>query len=104
MTFMQVARTVVLCVALRSVAYSAEVHVSPVGNDSNAGTVAAPVQTFATAQRLARGSRGSTVVFHAGTYYLTNTIHITAEDSGTDQSPVKYVAAPGEPVVLSGGS
>jgi len=66
----------------------AELHVSPSGDDANRGTAEKPLRTFAAAQRAARG-KGATVLFHAGAYYLPETVSLTAEDSGTT-----YAAAP----------
>ena len=43
------------------------------------------------------------VVVHAGTYRLDHTLTFGPEDSGTDRAPVRYLAAPGERVVISGG-
>jgi len=73
-------------------------HVAPDGNDANPGTKEKSFKSFAAAQRAARRQK-ATVVFHAGVYYLPDTIVLTAEDSGT-----KFIAAPGEEVILSGGS
>ena len=84
---------------LASSVSAAEVHVSPAGDDANSGTPDRPLRTFAAAQQAARKMKARTVLFHAGTYYLSETIVITPEDSGTT-----YAAAPGETVVLSGGS
>src|SRR5580693_7138874 len=84
-----------------------ELHVSIGGRDSNPGTATAPIQSVAAAQTLARRHSGVEpleVLFHAGTYYLPETIHFAADDSGSAQSPVIYAAAPGERVVLSGGT
>jgi len=78
---------------------AAEIHVSPTGDDGNSGTAERPLRTFAAAQQAARKMNAQTVLFHAGTYYLPEPIVITPEDSGTT-----YAAAPGETVVLSGGS
>jgi hypothetical protein len=50
------------------------------------------------------GQEPVTVTFHAGTYYLANTIQFTAADSGTAANPVTYRAATGETVALSGGN
>ena len=86
---------------------AAELHVAPRGDDDNSGTIDKPLATFAAAQLAIRASSGRvpvTVWFHAGTYYLPETIKFTAEDSGTEIAPVVYAAAPGEQVVLSGGS
>ncbi|MCX7048562.1 MAG: right-handed parallel beta-helix repeat-containing protein, partial [Candidatus Sumerlaeota bacterium] len=88
---------------------AAEIHVSPTGADPNPGTKEQPLQTFAAAQKAARAikkksaNESVTVLFHAGTYYLPETIVFTPEDSGTDKAPVIYAAAPGEQAVISGG-
>ncbi|MEI6673738.1 MAG: PDZ domain-containing protein [Verrucomicrobiota bacterium] len=72
-------------------------HVSPAGNDANPGTAQQPLASFAAAQKAARQHKVP-VVFHAGTYYLPETLVFTAEDSGTS-----YAAAPGEKAIISGG-
>ncbi|MGL4552016.1 MAG: signaling protein, partial [Gemmataceae bacterium] len=72
---------------MASTAAAEDVHVRPDG----------PVRTLADAQREARKRRANVTV-HAGTYYLPETLVLTAEDAGTE-----YRAADGEPVVLSGG-
>lgn len=88
------------CVALllAHAVMAGELHVSPTGDDSHPGTRDKPLATLAAAQRVARKARGSTVLLHAGVYYLPETVVLTAADSGTT-----LVAAPGEEVVLSGG-
>ncbi len=86
--------------------HAAEIHVSPVGNDTDSGTAARPLSTIAAAQRLARSMAGRepvTVRLHEGTYYLPDTLRFTPEDSGTAKAPVVYAAAPGERPVISGG-
>jgi hypothetical protein len=85
-------------VLLAASAAAAEIHVSPSGDDANAGTADRPLRTFAAAQQAARRTKAQTVLFHAGTYYLPETIVITPADSG-----VTFAAAPNETVVLSGG-
>ena len=82
------------------------IHVSPKGNDTCAGTVENPLATLAAVQRLTRASAGwqpVTVVLHEGVYYLPDTLVFTEADSGTEQYPVVYAAAPGEHPVISGG-
>jgi hypothetical protein len=82
-------------------------HLSPAGNDASPGTAAHPLATLASAQRAARAAAGKkpvTVWVHAGTYYLPETLRFTAEDSGTAEAPVLYVAVPGEQPVISGGA
>ena len=85
---------------------AAEIHVAPGGDDANAGTAASPLRSFAAAQGAARklaGKEPVTVWFHGGMHYLPETIRITAEDSGTKESPVIYAAAAGEKAIVSGG-
>lgn len=76
-----------LTVLLFSVTATAnEIHVRPEG----------PIRTLAEAQREAHKNKASVVV-HAGTYYLPETLVFTSEDSGTE-----YRGAEGEKVVISG--
>jgi hypothetical protein len=89
-------------------AQGANYYVSPTGNDSNAGTLAAPFATITRAQTAA--AAGDTVYLRGGTYTLTNT-QITQTDanyayvnyldkSGTTQLPITYAAYPGETPVF----
>jgi len=48
-------------------------------------------------------TRPVTVMVRGGTYYLIEPILFEPEDSGTDKSPIRYTAYPGEKPVLSGG-
>ncbi len=88
-------------------AFAVEIHVSPQGGDDNSpGTVVRPLATLTAAQTLARKSARHepvTVVLHAGTFYLADTLRFTVADSGTARFPVSYTAAPGESPVISGG-
>jgi hypothetical protein len=82
------------------------IHVTPEGKDSYPGTAENPLATLAAAQRAARSLAGRqpvTVMLHGGVYYLPDTIIFTEADSGTEQCPVVYAAAPGEQPVISGG-
>lgn len=42
------------------------------------------------------------VIIRGGTYYLDSPLEFGPEDSGTQDAPVIYAAAPGEKVVISG--
>jgi hypothetical protein len=87
-------------------ALAADIYVSPQGKDTNPGTPAAPLQTFAAAQQAARrlaGREPVTVTFADGTYYLPQTVVFTATDSGTATAPAVYRAAHERGAVLSGG-
>ena len=84
---------------LMGAALAAEVHVSPAGDDANPGTLERPLATVAAGQRAARKSPATTVLLHAGVYYLPETMVLTADDSGTT-----FAAAGGDEVVISGGA
>jgi len=93
-------------------------HVGPVGKDTWMGTLAAPnedgsdgpLATLQGARDVMRGmkkvgmlDKGGTVEVQAGVYFMRQALEVTAEDSGSEQAPVVYRAAPGAKVVLSGG-
>ena len=88
-----------------------EFHVSPLGDDTNPGTVSRPFATIQRAQLAVRDLRATQfgsqqevdVVLHAGTYWQTNTLTFTDADSGSQGAPVVYRNAPGEEVSISGG-
>ena len=46
---------------------------------------------------------GVSVVVRGGVYRIQKPLELTAEDSGTADAPIAYVAAPGEEVRLVGG-
>ena len=56
-----------------------------------------------TRQKSAPLNRPIKVIFGGGTYYLSEPIIFTPEDSGTKLSPVIYQAAPKQQVTISGG-
>lgn len=85
-------------------------YVSTDGSDRNDGSSDAPFATLEAARDAIRNIRansglssgGATVVVAGGTYYLENTFELTNEDSGTAEYPIKYTAADGESVIISG--
>ncbi len=95
------------------------VYVATCGNDTWSGGLAAPNGNksdgpFATIERARDEIRtlkknaglpegGVVVEILAGRYTLDKPVQLTAEDSGTAESPVVYRARSGETVVLSGG-
>ncbi|TVS19906.1 MAG: right-handed parallel beta-helix repeat-containing protein [Planctomycetaceae bacterium] len=86
-------------------------HVSPQGDDANAGTAAdAALRTPAAAQQRLRELRDDdtpgpfTVVLHDGVYRLDDTLTFTVGDGGTADEPVTWRAAEGAEPVLSGGT
>jgi hypothetical protein len=88
--------------------HGAELQVSPAGDDGNPGTKESPLRSLAAAQKAVRSLRARatgpvTVLLHAGTYYLPETLLFTADDSGAENAPVVFAAPPGEEAVVSGG-
>lgn len=88
--------------------FAVDFHVSPSGNDSAEGTSAAPFKTLEQAQRAVRGVNKSmkediNVYLHEGTYQLTSTLRLSNADGGTNGHYVRYMAAPGETPLVTGG-
>jgi hypothetical protein len=84
---------------------AATFYVAPDGDDSAAGTLAAPWKSFARAQQGV--AAGDTVYFRGGAYVytaglntcagMTDTVNvITLNKSGTSANPIRYWAYPGE--------
>jgi len=103
----------------RAAAEPVGLHVSTQGNDSWSGRLNSPNESrtdgpFATLGAARRAIRemkkagglpagGVTVSIAPGDYYLEQSFELTAEDSGTAQSPIVYRAARTENVRLVGG-
>jgi hypothetical protein len=76
---------------------AAEYHVSPAGQDSNAGTKQKPFRTISAAALVAQP--GDTVIVHEGIYRE----RVNPPRGGTSESKrIVYQSAPGEKVVLTG--
>ena len=92
--------TSILCGALA--ADAATFYVSPAGDDSNPGTQQRPFVTIQRARDEIRKlkmagqlpAEGVVVEIAAGRYSLGETLELTAEDSGTAQSPIVYRSDP----------
>lgn len=94
-------------------------YVATNGNDAWSGTMPDPTADkgdgpFATIERARDEVRamkkrgplragGVTVLVRGGVYYVSKTVNIGAEDSGTAEAPVVYRSVEGEKVVLVGG-
>lgn len=105
---MQFKRVVILFLLFKSVllAQQTEYYIAPDGRDTNPGSIKEPFSSLEKARDTIRQSKTNdpiTVFLRQGTYYLSKTFVLTAEDSGKKEAPVLYRAYPGEQVVLSGG-
>ena len=60
------------------------IYADPVnGKDSNAGTEASPLRSIEAALKVVRAAKGpGTIVLRSGIFYITDTIALTAADSG----------------------
>ena len=89
----------------------ADVYVATDGSDSNPGTFNLPVATFERARDLVREIKADTsrpegeivVAFKAGVYAAPQNLTFTAEDSGTEASPVVYCKYGDGDVTFSAG-
>jgi len=95
------------------------VYVSPAGNDKWSGSLSAPnaaktdgpVATLERARDLVRELKrtkglpngGLVVELQAGVYELTRTFELSAEDSGTAESPITYRASKGQQIYILAG-
>ncbi|MBR0506070.1 MAG: hypothetical protein IJJ84_11750, partial [Kiritimatiellae bacterium] len=75
-----------------------EIHVSPTGDDSGAGTAAAPLRTLSVAATRARAVGGARIVLADGTYETAEPFVLTAADRH-----FVFEAAPGASPVVSAG-
>ena len=90
-----------------SIAHATDLYVSPQGSDSQSGEAGAPVKSLAMAQEKARafvGKEAVTIHVADGIYYLPEALVLEAQDSGSEQFPVTYLAENEGGAILSGGS
>ena len=97
-----------LCICfITAMAFSADIYVSPSGNDATGdGTIGSPYATIAKARDaadLAKASGAVKVLLREGTYYLSAPVVFTQANSGTAVAPITYQSYPGEKAVISGG-
>lgn len=101
--------SIVIALTAQAAVGEVELHVSLDGRDNNPGTIQKPFRSIGRAQSCVRAlvSRGLdqdvSVVLHSGTYELSETLIFGPQDAGTAQFAVRYAAARGEVVTLSGG-
>ena len=88
--------------ALALPAFAQPYYVAPAGNDKNPGTLTKPFASLGRAQQAVRQKPG-VVFLRGGTYYLPETLVLTAQDSGTKDAPVIFQNYQDERPVISGG-
>lgn len=90
-----------------------QVYVSTEGSDMYDGTQDKPFATLSKALSHVRTLRQADIddvlgevhiILREGTYYLTSTLQLTSDDSGSSVSPTVIECADGEKVTISGGS
>lgn len=90
---------------------AAELHIAPNGTADAPGTAERPLADLEQAREVIRNLKkdgkvapgGVTVWVHGGDYPRQQTFTLTAEDSGTAESPIVYRSRPGETPRLLGG-
>ncbi|ODP39570.1 pectate lyase [Sphingomonas turrisvirgatae] len=104
-----IARTLVIAAAMLCASTAmaqVTVHVSPAGDDRNAGTQGKPVRSLERAQALVRTKNARqdvTVVLADGTYKLTAPLLFRRADGGQNGKRVEWRAAPGARPIISSG-
>jgi hypothetical protein len=95
---------------VRALSASGDVFIAPDGRDSNPGSKAKPFATLERARtevrslkRLRKADTAFTVWLGGGDYIRTNTLELSAEDSGSASYPVTWRAQQGARVRLLGG-
>ncbi len=85
-----------------------EIHVSPQGDDTRAGTVQEPIQTLERAQERFRELNTDArdyaikIVLHEGLYQLKQPLLFDRDDSSPSEYPTVLESMPGERVTISG--
>jgi len=96
----------ILSVFLPADLLAADVYVAPGGDDSAPGTMERPFKSPARARDAVRELKKAgpvTVHLRGGTYFFSEPLVLTPQDSGTAQAPITYAAHENEKPVLSGG-
>jgi hypothetical protein len=101
--------SVVILVGFCTSSLALELYVAPGGRDANPGTKDRPFATLTRARDAVRAAKKTskepiTVYLRGGTYYLDEPLVFTAEDSGSREAPVHFVAYKDEEPILSGGT
>lgn len=79
------------------------IYVAPNGDDKNCGCKDKPLATLNEAVNRAKGKHGAKIVMRGGSYTVTDTVNLTSQHSGTQESPLIITAEKGETPFISGG-
>lgn len=96
---------VILCTVSSA---TAQIYVSPNGNDGGSGTFSKPLLTLQQAVhraelRMPTATNDVRIELETGVYRLSQPLIVRPEDSGTNGHNLVFAAAPGSRVVISGG-
>ncbi|MDX9727500.1 MAG: right-handed parallel beta-helix repeat-containing protein [Bacteroidales bacterium] len=98
------------CLMAMNVLSAQRIFVSPQGSDTNPGTADKPVATLNAAVLRVREIRKSAepvqrleIIISGGEYTMTQPLVLTAEDSGTEESPLIIRAEQGQKAIIRGG-
>lgn len=100
-----------LCLPVEAGNETVELYVSTTGSDENNGSIGAPFKTLEGAKEYIRKLKqekglpygGITVYVREGDYFLEDILNFNSLDSGTEDSPITYMAYEGEDVRLLNG-
>lgn len=99
---------VVMCFVLSGCNSDISIYVAKTGNDLNSGTYDSPLASLTRAIEIVRKSRMdkgreiNKVVIREGVYYLSETLQLDKNDSGTEKQALTFTAYDNEKVTLSG--
>jgi hypothetical protein len=100
--------SVLLLTALN--AFSLDIYISPLGNDHDSGTRTKPLASLLGARNHIRELRKKNitdaikVIIMDGSYFMSEPLILTEEDSGTDNAQIVYTAEAGTHPVFYGGA
>lgn len=87
-----------------------KIYISPTGDDSNPGTIEKPLASLTAASGLARELHGKgaapgpvEIIALEGEYFMLQPLKLSADDSGTEDSPLVFRSEPGKRAVFRGG-